>query len=64
MTHAAKYHALRVFLQVRCWVGDGDELNSTEWGWTLHGEMIQPVTLDAKYAHDHLLRVIRCQCKA
>ena len=35
---AAKYHSLRVFYQVRNWIGDGSALDPTEWGWKLQVE--------------------------
>jgi len=60
---SAKYHSLRVFHQVRCWMDDNNKLNPTDWGWEVRNEMLLPRRMDAPPAPHHLLKVIRCACK-
>ena len=59
---AAKYHSLRVYLQVREWKGSA-ELHPTDWGWQKCDEGFVPLQTDLPPAPEHLLRVIRCNCK-
>ncbi|KAK6194387.1 hypothetical protein SNE40_000028 [Patella caerulea] len=58
-----KYHSLRVFLQVRCWMGDDNRLNPTDWGWELRVETLLPRCMDTPLAPPHRLKVLGCTCK-
>ncbi|KAK7111484.1 hypothetical protein V1264_011106 [Littorina saxatilis] len=61
---AAKYHSLRVYLQVQEWVNLSADLAPEEWGWHLSaGQQLEPRTTDLPPAPEALLRVVRCNCK-
>ena len=53
---AAKYHSMRVYLQVLEWKGSADGLIPTEWVGFV------PLQTALAPAPDNLLRVIRCSC--
>ena len=61
---AAKYHSLRVYLQVQEWKGSADELHPTDWGWQECDEGFVPLQTSLPPAPEHLLKVIRCNCQA
>lgn len=61
---AAKYHSLRVYLQVQQWKGSGGELLPVEWGWKESDRGLMPVHTDLPPAPDELLRVIKCNCQS
>ena len=56
---AARYHSMRVYLQVQQWLGVCN-MNDTDRGWTTKDENRVPVMTDLPPAPDELLRVIRC----
>lgn len=60
-TEAAKYHVLRVFLQVQQWLGN-ENLNAENFGWSKN-QKYKPKTTDLDAAPPELLKTIRCQCK-
>ena len=60
---AAKYHSLRVYLQVQEWKGSAAELNPIDWGWQECEEGFVPLQTSLPPAPEHLLRVIRCNCQ-
>ena len=60
---AAKYHSLRVYLQIQQWKGSRDDLSPVEWGWKESEGGLTPVHTDLPPAPEELLRVIRCNCK-
>ena len=60
-SNSAKYHSLRVFLQVQSWLGN--ELESTDWGYKIVGDTLVPVTMDGQPAPPNLMAMIRCGCK-
>ena len=38
---AAKYHSLRVYLQVQVWLGKGGDMSAEKWGWKItNGKML------------------------
>ena len=47
---AAKYHSMRVFLQVQQWIGNGEHFKPEEWGWLIHNGMYIPVLTDMEAA--------------
>ena len=61
---AAKYHSLRVYLQVQEWKGSADELHPTDWGWQECDEGFVPLQTSLPPAPEHLLKVIGCNCQA
>lgn len=64
-TGAAKYHALRVYLQVQQWLGNVD-VHAEKYGWKRKSNECQrlvPITTDMDPAASDLLSKIRCQCK-
>jgi hypothetical protein len=61
---AAKYHSLRVYLQVQEWKESVNELHPTDWGWQEHDEGFVPLQTSLPPAPEHLLKVIRCNCQA
>ena len=60
---AAKYHSLCVYLQIQQWKGSSD-VQQTAWGWRECDKGFLPLQTSLAPAHGHLLRVIRCNCKA
>ena len=60
---AAKYHSMRVYLQVQQWMGNPSQLQPTEWGWYDKGGRYFPVLTDKEAAPPNLLKIIRCNCK-
>ena len=58
---AARYHSLRVFLQVEQWQCLSDGMQFEDWGWKLSGNQVIPVTTDLPAA-ESLLKMIRCNC--
>ena len=60
----AKYHSLRVYLQVRQWKGqDYDSEEIQHWGWKMATpDQLLPVMSDKAAAPDYLIQVIRCNC--
>ena len=60
---AAKYHSLRVYLQVQEWKGRTDLLPEN-WGWYKQGNKFLPILTDKQAAPEALLQIIRCNCKA
>uniref|UniRef100_UPI00358ECD2A uncharacterized protein n=1 Tax=Myxine glutinosa TaxID=7769 RepID=UPI00358ECD2A len=62
---AAKFHSLRVYLQVQEWKGStSDGPRPTEWGWQKCVEGFVPVQTTLPPAPEKLLRVIKCNCQA
>ena len=59
---AAKYHSMRVYLQVQEWKGSADGLIPTDWGWQLCDEGFVPLQTALAPAPGNLLRVIMCSC--
>ena len=60
MSGVAKYHSMRVYLQVQEWKGSADGLLPTEW--ELCGEGFVPLQTALAPAPGNLLRIIRCSC--
>ncbi len=60
----AKYHSLRVYLQVQEWKGSPDGRHPSDWGWQECDEGFVPIQTSLPPAHEHLLKVIRCNCKS
>ncbi len=58
---AAKYHSLRVYLQILEWKGCGD-INPFKWGWKESNGKFAPILTDLPPAPDDLLKMIRCNC--
>ena len=56
---AARYHSMRVYLQVQQWRGVCN-MKETYWGWMTKDENLVPVMTFLPPAPDELLRVIRC----
>ena len=59
---AARYHTLRVFLQVKQWQCLGEGMLFEDWGWKISGNQAIPVTTDLQVAPESLLKMIRCNC--
>ena len=65
---AARYHSLRVFLQVEQWQCLSDGMQFEDWGWKLSGNQVIPVTTDhfsRVLAQDDSLQLCNwlCLCK-
>ena len=61
--NAAKFHVLRVHLQVLQW--KTLMLTSavpTDWGWKLLNGKFVPITTDKEIAPENILNVVRCKC--
>ena len=61
---AARFHSLRVYLQVQEWLGNRRTVEPTQYGWRLECDSLVPVTTDIPAAPTDLLKVIRCSCKS
>ena len=60
---AAKYHSLRVYLQIREWKDSTKGINYEEWGWKLALEhQLTPVMTDLPPAPHSILQIVRCNC--
>ena len=59
---AAKYHSLRVYLQICQWKDSDCDLEPTSWGWTISESGMVPIMTDLPPAPESLLNVIRCNC--
>ena len=63
----AYFHGLRAHLQIVTWkLLDSKviQLDPREWGWECkNGQSLSPVTTDSDVAPEHILKVIRCNCK-
>ena len=57
----ARYHSMRLYLQVQQWLGVRI-MKETDWGWMTKDENLVPGTTDLPPALDELPRVIRCNC--
>ena len=55
---AARYHSLRVYLQVQQWKGVGEALLLEEWGWKATDGRVDPLMTDLPAAADSLLHII------
>ena len=63
---AAKYHSLRVYLQVQLWKGGsrlGPQLHPQNLGWKAVEGKLVPMQCDMDVAPKALLKVVRCNCK-
>ena len=61
--NTAKYHFLRIHLQVIEWKTlMGVELNPLDWGWKLSNKSYEPIMTDLNAAPDEIHRFIRCNC--
>ena len=63
---AAKYHSLRVCLQVKIWKGEsrlGPHLHPQNIGWKAVEGKLVPMQCDMDVAPKALLKVVRCNCK-
>ena len=61
---AAKYHSLRVYLQIQEWKGSANGLDPTDWEWQECDKGFLPLHTSLAPAPDHLLQVIRCSYQA
>ena len=57
---AAKYHSMRVYLQVTKW--KGLTLRPEEWGWQIRDGEFTAIMTDLSAAPENLLKVISCSC--
>ena len=58
---AARYHNIRVYLQVQQWLA-GCNMKETDWGWMTKDENVVTVMTFLPPAPDELFLVIRCNC--
>lgn len=61
---AAKFHSMRVYLQVQQWMGNGQNIKPEDWGWYIKASRYLPVLTDKAAAPVELLEFIRCNCKS
>ena len=61
---AAKFHSLRVYLQVQQWRNTQCVLDPCDWGWSKTDNRFFPIEMDIPPAPQELLKVIRCTCKS
>ena len=63
---AAKYHSLRVYLQVQIWKGEsrlGPHLHPQKLGWKAVEDKLVPMQCDMDVAPKTLQKLVRCNCK-
>ncbi|GBM75215.1 hypothetical protein AVEN_237332-1 [Araneus ventricosus] len=58
---AARFHALRSYLQIQKWLGH--EKNPLEWGWVPTRFGLSPSKMERDAAPESLLKIISCVCK-
>ncbi|XP_068675446.1 uncharacterized protein [Montipora foliosa] len=61
---AARFHSLRVYLQVKQWQGEGSGMSMEDWGWKVTNDQVFPVATDLPPAPESLLQLIRCNCSS
>ena len=61
---SAKYHSMRVYYQVQCWISEDNTLLPTQWGWQVTRNMLHPMKTDMPPAPMRLLKIIKCNCKS
>jgi hypothetical protein len=42
-SNAAHFHILRVFHQVKQWIGEADNMETKDWGWSIEHNMCMPI---------------------
>ena len=52
---AARFHSLRVYLQVKQWQGEDAEMLIEDWEWKVNGNQVFPISTDLPPAPDSLL---------
>ena len=63
--NAARYHFLRIHLQVIEWKTLMTlELNPIDWGWQLENGKYEPIMTDLSPAPDNISKSIRCNCNS
>lgn len=62
-SNAAHFHILRVFHQVKQWIGEADNMEAKDWGWSIEHNMYVPIRSSLPPAPDELLKTIYCRCK-
>lgn len=56
---AARFHSLRVYLQVKQWQGEDSSITKGDWGWKFDGTGIIPVTSDLPSAPESRIAILR-----
>jgi hypothetical protein len=51
------------FHQVKQWIGQADNMEANDWGWSIEYKMCVPIRSSLPPAPDELLRTIYCRCK-
>lgn len=59
---ATNLHSQRTYLQVMVWMGIGDAMDPTNWGWGLQDNKLTPIMTKKIPAPESLLKVVRCNC--
>ena len=61
---ALLYHTLRVYLQVRMWLGEST-INPADWGWrSTDNTTFCPMMTSLPPAPTYLLKIIHCNCNS
>ena len=65
-SRAAYYHGLRVHHQIMVWslFPTTVQFNPSEWGWSDHDNIMEPIKTDMDIAPETLKNVIRCRCRS
>jgi hypothetical protein len=58
----AKYHSLRVYLQIQELKGADEDLDRTDWGWKSVGGALKPLTTYKPPALDYLMSGLSGAC--
>ena len=60
---ASDFHILRVLHQVKQWIGEADNMEAKDWGWSIEHNMCVPIRSSLPPTPDELLKTIYCRCK-
>jgi hypothetical protein len=52
-----------VFHQVKEWIGEADNMEAKDWGWSIENNICVPIRSSLPPAPDELLKKIYCRCK-
>jgi hypothetical protein len=48
---------------VKQWIGEADNMEAKDWGWSIEHNMCVPIRSSLPPAPDELLKTIYCRCK-
>ena len=61
---ATKFHSLHTYYQVMVWMDTDNDMDHTNWGWSVEEDRLIPIMMDQSPAPQILLKMIHCNCSA